>query len=203
MANITAVVVYDAATQKHKALATGDKLDRSVLDLAVGTMAWNPSTNELTATFADGTNTVVNLATLAADKFLSGSSYNPTTHELTLAMTDDSNYVVPLGDLVTVATVNTSTINTSGDGTTGNPLKGNVVISPNEGNQLTNSGNGLFVPAPTIPPLDFPVCAAATTVDDGTTPTTFFGGNSSALGTPDGWATVSVGGVNKRMPYWN
>jgi hypothetical protein len=82
-------------------------------------MSWNPATNELTLTESDGSTHVVNLATLAADKFLQGSSYNPATNTLTLTMTDGSTYTIDLSDLVQAETMG----GIQGDGTTGNKLR--------------------------------------------------------------------------------
>lgn len=46
--------------------------------------------------------------------------------------------------------------------------------------------------------------APTTTVDDSSVSTTFFGDNTSALGTPDGWVTTTVPGVVDpiSIPYY-
>ncbi len=69
-------------------------------------------------------------------------------------------------------------------------------ISTASGNLLTVDSEGLVVPALTT-------TTATATVNTGVTPTTFHGGNTSALGTPDGWvnATLQNGTVVKLAYY--
>jgi hypothetical protein len=202
MATQTQVVILDAVNNKHVVLSAGDKLDKSVLDLNVGNASFNPGTGDLSLTFADGTNVVVNLSTLAADKFLSGSSYNPGTKELILNMSDGSTYTVPLADLVAVQTANTTTTTISGDGTTGNALQVDVKVSAAAGNQLSVAGDGLYAP-----PANLTTATAPTPADNGTVTTQSISNSGSVanvlLGDPAGWATIVVGGVAKRIPYWD
>jgi hypothetical protein len=202
MANQTQVVFFDAVNNKHAVLASGNKLDRNILDLATGAASYNPSTNDLTLTFADGTTVVVNLGVLSVDKFLASSSYDTTTNSLVLNMSDGSTYTVPLADLVPVLTGNTSTTTVTGNGTTGNAIQVDVKISANAGNLLSVAADGLFVPA-----LDLQTTTAPASADDGTVTTKSISNSGNPaqvlLGDPAGWATIVVGGVAKRIPYWD
>jgi hypothetical protein len=202
MAIQTQVVIYDAANHKHVILASGDKLDKSILDLTAGAASFNPGTGDLSLTFADGSNIVVNLGTLAADKFLSGSSYNSATHELILNMSDGSTYTVPLNDLIPVQVDNTPTTTASGDGTSTAPITIDVKISADPDNQLSVAPDGLFVP-----PVDLTAAPAPTPADNGTVTTQSISNTGGVadvlLGDPAGWATISIGGVAKRIPYWD
>ena len=64
-------------------------------------------------------------------------------------------------------------------------VKGDVKIDPAAGNAAVATGSGLYVPTPTVP--TFVSGKAPTVVDDGTTTTQYFGGNTVALGDPVGW----------------
>jgi hypothetical protein len=202
MATQTQVVILDTSGNKHIPLVAGDKIDRSVLDLAVGSASFNPITNYLTLTFADGSTVAVNIGTLAADKFLNSSSYNSGTHELILNMSDGSTYTVPLADLIPVQANNSITASILGDGSAGSPLQVDVKISANAGNQLSAAVDGLFVPAANLTPA-----TALAHADDGTVTTKSISNSGGVaqvlLGDPAGWATIAVGGVAKRIPYWD
>ena len=77
-------------------------------------------------------------------------------------------------------------------------IKGDVKIDPAAGNTATVSSAGVFVPAPVIPT---PTPATApTVVDDGTTTTQYFGGNTVALGDPLKWVSMD-GGVTVAPVY--
>ena len=76
-------------------------------------------------------------------------------------------------------------------------IKGEVKIDPTVGNIATASGAGVYVP-----PTTFTAGATPATTEDGSTPTTFFGGNTFALGAPQGFLTIKVGGVDKLVPYY-
>lgn len=91
----------------------------------------------------------------------------------------------------------TLTPSTQPNGDVNYTIKGEVKIDPAAGNQATVSSAGVFVPAAT-----FAVGASPTTTDDGTTPTTFFGGNTFALGAPEGFLVIKVAGVDKLVPYF-
>ena len=112
MANVT-FVKYDSIAKKLVPSVAGDTLPVSALALSAVTgnaltdksglyvpditgLSFDSGTGVLTLTLGDTTTRTVNLAVLAADKFLQGSSYNATTKELTLTMTDASTYVVYL-----------------------------------------------------------------------------------------------------------
>ena len=70
-------------------------------------------------------------------------------------------------------------------------IKADTKIDPAVGNIAIVSSNGIFVPAPVIPtPTD---ATAPTIVDDGTTTTQYFGGNSVALGNPLKWVSTDGG----------
>jgi hypothetical protein len=201
MATKSQIVIFDAANHKHVILAEGDKLDRSILDLAVGNASYDPGTGNLSLTFSDGASVVVNLGTLAADKFLAGSSYDPASHILTLTMSDGSTYTVPLSDLIPVQVANTATATTSGDGTVGSPIKVDVKVSASGGNQLSASDDGLFVP-----PLDLAQTQPLIAADNGSVTTRSIsnsGGPADVLlGDPAGWATIYVEGNQVVIPYW-
>lgn len=64
-------------------------------------------------------------------------------------------------------------------------VKGDVKIAPAAGNAAVATSSGLYVPTPTVP--TFVSGNAPTVVDDGTTTTQYFGGNTVALGDPVGW----------------
>ena len=77
-------------------------------------------------------------------------------------------------------------------------IKGEVKVDPAVGNIATISAAGVFVPAPVIPT---PTAATAPTiVDDGTTTTQYFGGNTVALGDPLKWVSTD-GGVTVTPVY--
>lgn len=118
-----------------------------------------------------------------------------------VAGSDGGVYVAPQvvfpDDQVLTAGTSTSTTTTlipTVVGTETNYQVGvDVKISTAAGNQLSIDGTGLVVPV-----ASFASAAATATTNDGTTPTIFFGGNASALGTPEGWALVNIAGVGVR-----
>lgn len=64
-------------------------------------------------------------------------------------------------------------------------IKGEVKIDPAAGNAAVATAAGVYVPTPTVP--TYTTGNAPTVVDDGTTTTQYFGGNTIALGNPIGW----------------
>src|SRR5574343_1371748 len=99
MANVT-FVKYDSIAKKLAPSVAGDTLPVSALALSavagnaltdnsglyapnITGLSFDNVTGVLTLTLGDATTKTVNLAVLAADKFLQGSSYNATTKELT------------------------------------------------------------------------------------------------------------------------
>ena len=67
-------------------------------------------------------------------------------------------------------------------------IKGEVKIDPAAGNSAVATSSGLYVPTPAVPVLPtWTTGNAPAVVDDGTTTTRYFGGNTFALGTPVGW----------------
>ena len=90
-------------------------------------------------------------------------------------------------------------------------IKADTKVDPAVGNIATVSSAGVYVPAPVIPTPT--VGTAPTIVDDGTTTTQYFGGNTIALGDPlkwvstDGGATVTpvytASGVSGSTPVVN
>ena len=79
----------------------------------------------------------------------------------------------------------TLTPSTQPNGDVNYTIKGEVKIDPAAGNAAVATSSGLYVPTPTVP--TFVAGNAPTIVDDGTTTTQYFGGNSIALGNPVGW----------------
>ena len=78
-------------------------------------------------------------------------------------------------------------------------VKGDVKIDPAAGNAAVATGSGLYVPTPTVP--TFVSGNAPTVVDDGTTTTQYFGGNTVALGDPVGWEKRA--GTTKVYPLYD
>ena len=77
-------------------------------------------------------------------------------------------------------------------------IKGEVKVDPAVGNIATVSPAGVFVPTPVIPtPTN---ATAPSIVDDGTTTTQYFGGNTVALGDPLKWVSTD-GGVTVTPVY--
>lgn len=214
MANVT-FVKYDSVAKKLAPSTAGDTLPVSTLGLSaeagnaltdnsglyapnISGLSFDSGTGVLTLTLGDSTTKTVNLAVLAADKFLQGSSYNATTKELTLTMTDASTYVVDLSDLVKITSSDSSTVTLTGDGTTGTPLSAVVKISSTSDNLLTTDANGLFVSGSGL----VTVATAPSDSSDGTISTNIVGTNTTILGTPAGWIEFPVGSGNK-IPYYN
>ena len=77
-------------------------------------------------------------------------------------------------------------------------VKGDVKIDPAAGNAAVATSAGLYVPTPTVP--TFVSGNAPTVVDDGTTTTQYFGGNTVALGDPVGWEKRA--GTTKVYPLY-
>ena len=78
-------------------------------------------------------------------------------------------------------------------------VKGDVKIDPAAGNAAVATSSGLYVPTPTVP--TFVSGNAPTVVDDGTTTTQYFGGNTVALGDPVGWEKRA--GTTKVYPLYD
>ena len=79
----------------------------------------------------------------------------------------------------------TLTPSTQPNGDVNYTIKGDVKIDPAAGNAAVATAAGLFVPTPTV--STYTKGNAPTVVDDGTTTTQYFGGNTIALGNPVGW----------------
>ena len=79
----------------------------------------------------------------------------------------------------------TLTPSTQPNGDVNYTIKGEVKIDPAAGNAAVATANGVYVPTPTVP--TYTTGNAPTVVDDGTTTTQYFGGNTIALGNPVGW----------------
>ena len=77
-------------------------------------------------------------------------------------------------------------------------IKADTKVDPAVGNIATVSSAGVYVPAPVIPTPT--VGTAPTIVDDGTTTTQYFGGNTVALGDPLKWVSTD-GGVTVTPAY--
>ena len=214
MANVT-FVKYDSIAKKLAPSVAGDTLPVSALALSavagnaltdnsglyvpdITGLSFDSGTGVLTLTLGDTTTRTVNLAVLAADKFLQGSSYNATTKELTLTMTDASTYVVDLSDLVKITSSDSSTVDFSGDGTSASPLTASVKVSSTANNLLTTDANGLFVSGSGLTAA----ATAPTDSSDGTITTNIVGTNTTILGTPAGWIEFPIDSGNK-IPYYN
>ena len=79
----------------------------------------------------------------------------------------------------------TLTPSTQPNGDVNYTIKGEVKIDPAAGNAAVATAAGVYVPTPTVP--TYTTGNAPTVVDDGTTTTQYFGGNTLALGNPVGW----------------
>ena len=79
----------------------------------------------------------------------------------------------------------TLTPSTQPNGDVNYTIKGEVKIDPAAGNAAVATAAGVYVPTPTVP--TYTTGNAPTVVDDGTTTTQYFGGNTIALGNPVGW----------------
>ena len=77
-------------------------------------------------------------------------------------------------------------------------IKADTKVDPAAGNIATVSSAGVYVPTPVIPTPT--VGTAPTIVDDGTTTTQYFGGNTVALGDPLKWVSTD-GGVTVTPVY--
>ena len=93
----------------------------------------------------------------------------------------------------------TLTPSTQPNGDVNYTIKGDVKIDPAAGNAAVATGSGLYVPTPTVP--TFVSGNAPTVVDDGTTTTQYFGGNTVALGDPVGWEKRA--GTTKVYPLYD
>ena len=93
----------------------------------------------------------------------------------------------------------TLTPDTQPNGDVNYTVKGDVKIDPAAGNAAVATSSGLYVPTPTVP--TFVAGNAPTIVDDGTTTTQYFGGNTVALGDPVGWEKRA--GTTKVYPLYD
>ena len=93
----------------------------------------------------------------------------------------------------------TLTPSTQPNGDVNYTIKGEVKIDPAAGNAAVATANGVYVPTPTVP--TYTTGNAPTVVDDGTTTTQYFGGNSIALGNPVGWEKRA--GTTKVYPVYD
>ena len=93
----------------------------------------------------------------------------------------------------------TLTPSTTPNGDVNYTIKGEVKIDPAAGNAAVATANGVYVPTPTVP--TFVSGNAPTVVDDGTTTTQYFGGNTVALGDPVGWEKRA--GTTKVYPLYD
>ena len=79
----------------------------------------------------------------------------------------------------------TLTPSTQPNGDVNYTIKGEVKIDPAEDNAAVATPAGVYVPTPTVP--TYTTGNAPAVVEDGTTTTQYFGGNTIALGNPAGW----------------
>ena len=93
----------------------------------------------------------------------------------------------------------TLTPSTQPNGDVNYTIKGEVKIDPAAGNAAVATANGVYVPTPTVP--TYTAGNAPTVVDDGTTTTQYFGGNTLALGNPVGWEKRA--GTTKVYPVYD
>ena len=88
---------------------------------------------------------------------------------------------------------------TQPDGDVNYTIKADVKIAQVAGNAAVATSSGLYVPTPTV--STFVSGNAPTVVDDGTTTTQYFGGNTVALGDPVGWEKRA--GTTKVYPLYD
>ena len=93
----------------------------------------------------------------------------------------------------------TLTPSTTPNGDVNYTIKGEVKIDPAAGNAAVATANGVYVPTPTV--LTYTTGNAPTIIDDGTTTTQYFGGNTIALGDPVGWEKRA--GTTKVYPVYD
>ena len=93
----------------------------------------------------------------------------------------------------------TLTPSTQPNGDVNYTIKGEVKIDPAAGNAAVATAAGVYVPTPTVP--TYTTGNAPTVVDDGTTTTQYFGGNTIALGNPVGWEKRA--GTTKVYPVYD
>ena len=93
----------------------------------------------------------------------------------------------------------TLTPSTQPNGDVNYTIKGEVKIDPAAGNAAVATADGVYVPTPTVP--TYATGNAPAVVDDGTTTTKYFGGNSIALGNPVGWEKRA--GTTKVYPVYD
>ena len=93
----------------------------------------------------------------------------------------------------------TLTPSTTPNGDVNYTIKGEVKIDPAAGNAAVATANGVYVPTPTV--LTYTTGNAPTIVEDGTTTTQYFGGNTIALGNPAGWEKRA--GTTKVYPVYD
>ena len=92
------------------------------------------------------TSSGVNGHTIQADVNISAVAGNQVT------LNPDGLYVAGFVE-TPLTVVDTTTVNLTSSGVSGHTVQADVIISPNVGNQLSNPGNGLFVPAVVQTPL--------------------------------------------------
>lgn len=214
MAIYSRIAYYDAAGNRLAGGGVADKYSADVVEISsapsngvsavagalfaekLTSAAFDGGTGVLTLTLSGAASPVtVNLATLAADKFLSGSSFNPATNELTLTMSDATVYTVNLADLVYSSVGDTTTTTFNGDGTSASPLSVDVKVSGLAGNALVVDAQGLFVPDFSLTPGTPPAATAETGIS-----TNIIGGTTATLGNPAGFFETPDG---KLIPYYN
>ena len=93
----------------------------------------------------------------------------------------------------------TLTPSTQPNGDVNYTIKGEVKIDPAADNAAVATANGIYVPTPKVP--TYTTGNAPTIVDDGTTTTQYFGGNTVALGDPVGWEKRA--GTTKVYPLYD
>lgn len=168
------VVMFDAVTRQHRPMAPAEQIAGSKLQIST-------DTGNAVTLGTDGGLKVVLIAQLPDNQIMSGD---------------------PAG---TVALLFTPSVNPTDPTQTDYTLKADIKltpVTPATPNQASIVGGALYVPPPATGGA-----AAVAIADDGTLPTkvhTNSGGTATTLlGTPAGWATISVGGVNKRIPYYD
>ena len=93
----------------------------------------------------------------------------------------------------------TLTPTTAANGDVNYAIKADVKVSTTADNSVTIDSTGIYVPVPVIPSVV--VGNAPTTVEDGSTTTVYFGGNTTALGDPARW--VKTAGDTFVSPQYN
>lgn len=192
MGTKTAVVVHNASSK------TAVVVDNSTTQMSIKTaVVVHNATTKKHEPLASGDKLAGSLVQLSTD---AGQS---------IALGTDGglfvNTVVALPDDQVLTGDNSGSVNltltpaTQPNGDVNYTFKGEVKIDSAAGNAAVVSASGLYVATPVVP--TFVAGNAPTVVEDGTTTTRYFGGNTIALGNPSGWEKRA--GTTKVYPVYD